>query len=60
MIQHSWKTHLSYAMAQVNILRGKRKRENERRRRKSEQLSIAEKGCGIDHKLDCWSTLLEP
>jgi hypothetical protein len=37
MIQPSWKTHLLYAMAQVNILHGKSKIDVEREREEKEQ-----------------------
>ncbi len=47
MIKQSQKTHLLYADAQVNIFGGRSQigeRESERERRKSERLSMADKG----------------
>jgi hypothetical protein len=48
-------------MEQVNILRGKEQdKGRERMREKGERVRDRvwlEKGCGVSHKFDCWSSI---
>jgi hypothetical protein len=51
--------HLLYVMEKSGARARGREREKDTERIKSERRRVAEKGFGVGHKLNCWSSIYE-